>query len=428
MNSTQNQEYSNWVVALKSTIKQRQIKAAIAVNSNLIMMYWDLGKQIVEKQENTKWGSGFIDQLSKDLKSEFPDIKGFSTDNIRYCKVFYLFYRNFLTWEPAVPKFESEIVHQLGGQNNDIEIVRQPAGQIHLEIIPQVVGQLEDDIVEQPVQEIKNDTSISEQLVRKIESADYQEIEIHEQVVRELEKNIFEIPWGHHILILKKVKNQNEAFFYINQTIKNNWSRSVLEYQIETNLYSRQGTAINNFSETLSQVQGDLAKEILKDPYNFEFLTLASEAKEKDLEQNLIQSISKFLLELGKGFAYLGRQFQLKIGNKDYRTDLLFYHTKLKCYIVIELKLKEFEPEFIGKLNFYISAINELVKEPNDQPTIGILLCKTKDNFEVEFALKDINKPIGVSEFKYTQLPENIKQGLPTLEELENELRRIENI
>ena len=428
MNSIQNQEYSNWVVALKSTIKQRQIKAAIAVNSNLIMMYWDFGKQFVEKQENTKWGSGFVDQLSKDLKSEFPDIKGFSTDNIRYCKVFYLFYRNFSTWEPAVPKFESEIVHQLGGQNNDIENVQQPAGQIDFEIIPQLVGQLEDDIIEQPIQEIKNDTSISEQLVRKIESADYQEIEIHEQVVRKLEKSIFEIPWGHHVLILKKVKNQKEAFFYINQTIKNNWSRWVLEYQIETNLYSRHGTAINNFSETLSQVQGDLAKEILKDPYNFEFLTLASEAKEKDLEQNLIQSISKFLLELGKGFAYLGRQFQLKIGKKDYRTDLLFYHTKLKCYIVIELKLKEFEPEFIGKLNFYISAINELVKEPNDQPTIGILLCKTKDNFEVEFALKDINKPIGVSEFKYTQLPENIKQGLPTLEELENELRRIENI
>ena len=183
MNSIQNQEYSNWVVALKSTIKQRQIKAAIAVNSNLKMMYWDLGKQIVEKQENTKWGSGFIDQLSKDLKSEFPDIKSFSTDNIRYCKVFYLFYRNFSTWEQAVPKFESEIVHQLGGQNNE--------------------------------------NSISEQFVRKIESVDYQEIEIHEQVVRKLEKSIFEIPWGHHILILKRVKNQKEAFFYIYQRNKN---------------------------------------------------------------------------------------------------------------------------------------------------------------------------------------------------------------
>ena len=368
-----------------------------------------MGKQIVEKQENTKWGSGFVDQLSKDLKSEFPDMGGFSRSNLFSIKKFYLFYRNeflihqqlvnesensqdFITDNEIDLKFsklkDNEIVHQVGRQNDD-EIVQQLAGQLDIEIVQQLAGQLE---------------------------------------VPEIILQCCEIPWIHNVTIIEKIKNFNEVKFYINQTIKNNWSRSVLEYQIETNLYSRQGTAINNFSETLSQVQGDLAKEILKDPYNFEFLTLASEAKEKDLEQNLIQSISKFLLELGKGFAYLGRQFQLKIGNKDYRTDLLFYHTKLKCYIVIELKLKEFEPEFIGKLNFYISAINELVKEPNDQPTIGILLCKTKDNFEVEFALKDINKPIGVSEFKYTQLPENIKQGLPTLEELENELRRIENI
>ena len=176
----------------------------------------------------------------------------------------------------------------------------------------------------------------------------------------------------------------------------------------------------------MPEIQGDLARELLKDPYSFEFITLSAQAKEKDLEQKLIQHISQFLLELGKGFAYLGRQFQLKVGSKEYRTDLLFYHTKLKCYIIIELKLKEFEPEFIGKLNFYITAVNELIKEESDQPTIGILLCKTKDNFEVEFALRDVNKPIGVSEFNYTQLPENIKQSLPTLEEFENELNRIE--
>ena len=353
----QDKEYSNFIVELKSTIKKRQIKAAIAVNSNLILMYWDLGKQIFEKQENTKWGSGFIDQLSKDLKAEFPDIKGFSSDNIRYCKVFYVFYKTKFFF-PLPPTYDKSI--------------------------------------------------------------------ISEQLVRELENEIFEIPWGHHILILKKIKAQKEAFFYINQTIKNSWSRSVLEYQIESNLFSRQGNAINNFKNTLPDMQGDLAKELLKDPYNFEFLTLSSEEKEKDLEKKLIQHISQFLLELGKGFAYLGRQFQLKVGTKDYRTDLLFYHTKLKCYIIIELKLKEFEPEFIGKLNFYITAVNQLIKDENDYPTIGILLCKNKDNFEVEFALKDINKPIGVSEFSYTQLPENVKKALPTLEEFANELRRIE--
>ena len=368
MSLIQNQEYSNWIVSLKSTIKQRQIKAAIAVNSNLILMYWDLGKQIVEKQENAKWGSGFIDQLSADLKSEFPNMGGFSRSNLFAIKKFYLFYRN----NDAIN--QSEFVHQV-------------AGQLENEIIHQVGGLFNANLL-----------------------------------------RCLEIPWRHNICIIEKVKTPKEAFFYINQTIKNNWSRSVLEYQIETNLFSRQGNTINNFKDTLPEIQGDLARELLKDPYNFEFLTLSSEAKEKDLELKLVQHITQFLMELGKGFAYLGRQFSLKVGTKEYRTDLLFYHTKLKCYIVIELKLKEFEPEFIGKLNFYISAINELVKEPTDHPTIGILLCKNKDNFEVEFALKDINKPIGVSEFNYTQLPENIKKGLPTLEEFENELRRIENI
>ena len=361
MNSIQNQEYTNWIVALKSTIKNRQIKAALAVNTNLILMYWDLGKEIVEKQENAKWGSGFIDQLSKDLKSEFSDMGGFSRSNLFSIKKFYLFYREF-------------------------QFVQQVAGQI--EIIQQVVGQIEPEIPATILQCCK-------------------------------------IPWGHNLVLIEKTKNIKEIQFYINQTIENNWSRSVLEYQIEKNLYLRQGNAITNFKNTLPEIQGDLAKELLKDPYNFEFLTLSAQAKEKDLEQELIQHISKFLLELGKGFAYLGRQFQLKIGKKEYRTDLLFYHTKLKCYIIIELKLKEFEPEFIGKLNFYISAINELIKDETDCPTIGILLCKTKDNFEVEFALKDINKPIGVSEFNYTQLPENIKQGLPTLEQFENEFKKI---
>lgn len=376
MKIIQNEDYFNWLSALKSTIKNRQIKAAIAVNSNLILMYWDLGKEIVEKQENAKWGTGFIDQLSKDLKAEFPGVKGFSRTNIFAIKKFYLFYRN------------SDFIHQLGGQSQ-IELIHQLGGQL--------------------------------------ENTENENLEIKEQLVPEFLKKIFQIPWRHNIAIIEKIKDLKEAAFYINQTIENNWSRAVLEFQIESNLFARQGNAITNFKNTLPSFQGDLARELLKDPYNFEFLTLSSQAQEKDLEQKLIQHISQFLLELGKGFAYLGRQFQLKVGTKDYRTDLLFYHTKLKCYIIIELKLKEFEPEFIGKLNFYITAVNELVKDESDYPTIGILLCKNKDNFEVEFALKDVNKPIGVSEFNYTELPENIKQGLPTLEELENELWRIQH-
>ncbi len=382
MNSIQNQEYSNWIVSLKSSIQQRQIKAAIAVNSNLILMYWDLGKQIVEKQENAKWGTGFIDQLSIDLKTEFPDIKGFSRSNIFAIKKFYLFYRTHFSIQDVDFQLENKEKSEAVLER---EIVHQVGGQITNELIHQLGGQFEEEFLK-----------------------------------------CFLIPWRHNIAIIEKLKNPKEATFYINQTIKNSWSRSVLEYQIETNLFSRQGNTVNNFKNTLPEIQGDLARELLKDPYSFEFITLSAQAKEKDLEQKLIQHISQFLLELGKGFAYLGRQFQLKVGSKEYRTDLLFYHTKLKCYIIIELKLKEFEPEFIGKLNFYITAVNELIKEESDQPTIGILLCKTKDNFEVEFALRDVNKPIGVSEFNYTQLPENIKQSLPTLEEFENELNRIE--
>ncbi|HEY5509135.1 MAG TPA: PDDEXK nuclease domain-containing protein, partial [Paludibacter sp.] len=238
---------------------------------------------------------------------------------------------------------------------------------------------------------------------------------------------IISIPWGHHTTILRKIKDVKEAIFYVNKIIENNWSRSVLEYQIETNLFNRQGKAITNFKNSLPAIQGDLANSILKDPYNFEFITLAEEAKEKDLELKLVQHISQFLLELGKGFAYMGRQFLLKVGNKEYRTDLLFYHTKLKCYIILELKVKEFEPEHIGKLNFYISAVNEFVKDTADGATIGILLCKNKDNYEVEFALRDINKPIGVSEYSYKELPDNIKQSLPTLEQLTQELDNLAN-
>lgn len=194
--------------------------------------------------------------------------------------------------------------------------------------------------------------------------------------------------------------------------------------QIESNLYSRQGKAIHNFKNTLPQADSDLANALLKDPYNFDFLNLTAQVKEQELEQKLVENITRFLLELGKGFAYMGRQFEITVGGKDFKTDLLFYHTKLKRYVIIELKVTAFEPEFLGKLNFYLSAIDKLVKEPEDKPTIGILLCKNKNNVVVDFALQDINKPMGVSEFTYTQLPNSIKQALPTVEELTQQLNQ----
>jgi predicted nuclease of restriction endonuclease-like (RecB) superfamily len=373
-------DYKNWLYTLKENVKKSQIKASLSINKELLMLYLDLGIQIIEKQQTSNWGSNFLGQLSKDLQADFPAMTGFSKRNLELIRQWTSFYFS------------------------DFSIAKQAASQLS-----------------------EGDFSITKRPVSQIDEADFS---IAKQVVSQLQlpdnESFFSIPWGHHLLIIRKIKNTREACFYIEKTVENNWSRAVLEYQIETNLYKRQGGAITNFKNVLPQTQSDLANALLKDPYHFEFLALSETAKEKDLERKLIQHISQFLLELGKGFAYMGQQYLLKIGNKEYRTDLLFYHTKLKCYIVIELKFQEFEPEFIGKLNFYISAINEFVKDETDNPTIGILLCKNKDNYEVEFALKDINKPIGVSEYRYTELPENIKQGLPMMDLLAEQLKNIE--
>ena len=370
-------EYHDWLYNLKQQIKTGQIKAALSVNSQMIMLYWDLGRQITEKQENAQWGSGFIEQLSKDLREEFPEMTGFSKDNLIMMRRFYLFYTR-----------------------NSAQVVAQPMQQL---------GNRSDKIVAQLVQQIQIHTN---------------QYDMNwEQVVPKL----FLVPWGHHTMLLRQVKNINQALFYINKTIENNWSRSVLEYQIETNLYDRQGKAVTNFSLTLPKPQSDLANELMKDPYNFDFLRLSEKVKEVDLEKALVQHISHFLPELGIGFAYMGRQFTLKVGEDEYRTDLLFYHTRLKCYVIIELKTKKFEPEFVGKLNFYITAVNELVKDNHDKPTIGMLLCKNKNNYAVEFSLKDVNNPIGVSAFHYTELADDIKAALPSAEALQNELLNFES-
>ncbi|MEA3443241.1 MAG: PDDEXK nuclease domain-containing protein [Bacteroidota bacterium] len=359
-----NKEYKNWLIEIKSRIKNSQIKASIKVNTELIALYWEIGAMIVERQENAKWGSAFIKQMAIDLNSDFPDLTGFSQRNLYSMRQFYLFYSQ-----------GDEILHQLGAK-------------------------LE-----------KGSNEILHQVGAKLETP--------------YKTNVLtKIPWRHHTLILQKIKNTNEAIFYIKETIDNNWSRSVLEFQIESNLYKRQGKAISNFKNTLPEADSDLAQHLLKDPYNFGFLTLTKQAKEKDLETKLIKQISDFLLELGKGFAYMGRQYKLQVGKREFFTDLLFYHTKLKAYIVIELKMKEFEPEFIGKLNFYTTAINETIKDENDKSTIGILLCKTKDDFVVDFSIKDINKPIGVSEFTYTELPSEIKEQLPSKKDFEQIIRK----
>lgn len=236
-----------------------------------------------------------------------------------------------------------------------------------------------------------------------------------------------EIPWGHNNVIIEKVKSPAERLWYVKKTFECGWARNVLVLQIENSLYSRQGKALTNFDKTLPPLQSDLAKQTLKDPYIFDFLTLDTEAREHELEKELIDHLAKFLLELGAGFSFVGKQVHLEIGEEDFYIDLLFYHLKLRCYIVIELKVGPFKPEYAGKMNFYLSAVDDLMRHPDDKPSIGILLCKSKNRIIAEYALREIKKPIGVAEWTtkiVEKLPKNLKGTLPTIEELEKELKK----
>ncbi len=336
--------YKNWLIYLKDRITTAQLKAATSVNKEMIMLYWDIGRSIVEKQEQNKWGSSIVESLSKDLKSELPDTNGFSRTNLFAMRKFYLFYRNF------------EFIHQAGEQIKKNEIIHQAGGQLQSSSI------------------------------------------------------LCNIPWRHHIAILSKCKTHKEAIFYLKQTIKNNWSRSILEIQLDSNLFERSGKTSNNFELTLPKPMSDLAKETLQDPFKFDFITLESNVQE---------------LELGKGFAFVGRQYPLLIGNKERKIDLLFYHIKLHCYIVIDLKIGSFEPEHAGKMNFYLSAVDDLLKSDIDNLTMGVILCKNKNEIDVEYSLRDINKPLGISEFTFNELPEPIQSNLPTINELENEIKKL---
>lgn len=238
---------------------------------------------------------------------------------------------------------------------------------------------------------------------------------------------LFQIPWGHHSQILSNAKSLEEALFYVNETIKNNWSRAVLMNQIETKLWQRSGKAITNFSQTLPAPQSDIARELIKDPYAFDFLTLTRKHKERDLEKALMENLTSFLLELGAGFSFIGRQFPVKVGDKEFSIDLLFYHYKLRCFVVIELKATEFMPEYTGKLNFYLNVVDDMIKPKDDNPTIGILICKQRNEIVTEYALRQINSPIGVSEYQFTaQLPQNLKDCFPTIEQIGQRLSDVE--
>ena len=335
-------DYKDWLQNLKEKIQQSQIKAAIQVNSELLRLYWQIGKDIVEKQAQAKWGDGFLQTLSADLCKEFPTIKGFSYRNLKSIRQWYLFY-------------------------NQLDIIGK-------------------------------------------------------QVVSQLEVSLFSIPWGHHIMIMQRCKNTQEALFYVHKTIENHWSRSVLEHQIALNLYVRQGKAITNFQHQLPPAMSDLAQELTKDPYIFDFLSITENYTEKELQQYLEDNMTKFLLELGKGFCFYGKQVHI-VGGDDFYIDLLFYNAHLHCYVVVELKTTKFKPEHIGQLKFYVTAVNKQLRTEGDAPTIGLLICKDKNNVIAEYTLEDIHNPIGVSSYKlFDELSKDYQSSLPSIEEIEKRL------
>lgn len=391
-----NSDYIRLLKDIKDRVRNSQIKAAVRVNSELILMYWDLGKTIVQKQKETSWGEGFIEQLSKDLIEEFPEMKGFSERNLKYIRQWFKFYfPNIQFRQQLVAQFhKSTKVQQLVGQfknSPEIQISQQPVSQFPKQHQKEYASQFRQQSVAQ----------------KKIEIIEILSL----------------VPWGHHIQIITKCQDVDSALFYVLNTIDNNWSRSILVHQIESKLFERKGKAITNFKLTLPQPQSDLANELLKNPYTLDFLRLSGKSKEKDLENSMLDNISKFLMELGYGFAFLGKQKLLTVGGDDFYVDLVFFHTKLHCYFIVELKIDEFKPEYAGKLNFYLNAFNEQVKSPGDNPTIGLLLCKKSNKIVAEYSLMNINNPIGISNYKLTEkLPNDIKKQLPSVKEIENRI------
>ena len=355
-------DYSEWVAELSKRYRSSQIKAAISVNEELLKFYWSLGRDIVERQVENKYGRGFFNNLSRDLKVALPEAKCFSPRNLYYIHRLYMMYSEILPQVGAKSQTEksSQLGEYSGGPN-----------------LPQVEGFL------------------------------------------------FKLPWGHHKLLIDKYFNSpNTALFYMKEAVDKGWSRAVLDHMLDTDLHLRQGKAKTNFTSLLPQPTSELAQELTKDPYIFDFINLTEPYKERELKDALLAEITRFLLELGEGFAYVGKEYRLTVGETEQFTDLLFYNLKLRCYCVIEVKVTKFEPGHLGQLGTYVTAVNHLLKTEQDNPTIGLLVCKTKDNVLAQYSLEGYNLPIGVSQYQLDKLlPDNFKSTLPTIEEIESKLK-----
>lgn len=340
-------KYVAWLGELKQRYQRSQIKAAVQVNHSMLEFYWSLGRDIVALKAESQWGSGFFNQLSLDLKRIFPGESGFSVTNLKYMKRWYLFYFEHVT-------NRQQLIDELGGAK-----WQQPIAEIR----------------QQPIDELVFPDAFAL------------------------------VPWGHHIQIMSKSKSVDEALFYIKQTIANNWSIADLKHEMKGDLYARHSSALTNFSDTMTLPQQKLAQEVMKSPYQLGFLNLKQDHSEDDLEEALVKNITQFLLELGQGFAYVGRQMELVMPDgSTFVPDLVFYHTRLKCYIVVELKSVKFIPEFVGKLNFYVSAADELLRADDDKPTIGLLICREADKTTVEWAFRGLDRPLGVATYQIEQI------------------------
>lgn len=358
--------YNQWRKDIENLIDTAKLKTAISVNMGTLSLYWNIGNSILQKQEQEGWGKQVIEQLSKDLISRYPDDRGYSIRNLRYMK-----------------RFASEYP--------DFPILQVPLAELKkLPILQATLAELEN------------------------EGKEYVQIPLAQ------------ISWYHHISLLSKVKDEAQRAYYITETAQNGWSRDVMLLQIGNGYIHAKGHTINNFEQTLPPLQSDLARYIFKDPYNFSFIGTVALQNELDIEKSLTSKITDFLLEMGRGFAYIGRQYHISVDGDDYYIDLLMYHLKLHCYVVVELKAVEFKPEFVSKLNFYISAVDDIVKSPEDKPTIGLLLCRTKSNKKAEFSLRGITQPMGIAQYETEKLFADVASALPQIEEIEEKLEESE--
>lgn len=366
-------EYGTWLQSLKSSYRKSQIKASVKINSEKLRWNWNVGRDLALRKAEEHWGSGVVERLSLDLRDEFPGEKGFGADNLWLMKRWYLFYSQKL----------EQVGQVLQGTDNQTNVSLEQAVQ-----------------VSQP-------------------NADNASIGMDFPELFSL------VPWGHHVEIIKKCETGQEALFYIREVIKNGWSRSSLTHFIKANLYAKQGNAISTFSDFLPEAQAKLAQEMSRENYDFGFVTVPEGYDEHNLEDELCKQMTRFLLELGSGFAFVGRQKELVVGDMSRKIDLLFYFIPLSCYIVLELKVVPFQPEFAGKINFYISAVDDLLKSDKDNPTIGLLICSDMNETEVRYAFRGVSTPIGVATYSNVQIKQ-IQDMLPSIEDLKAQVKLIQ--